>query len=100
MEQYSVPQFIEQESRIIFFLSFKQFFYLIGGGLICFFLFYLIPSFELFMIASFIVMATSAALAFIQINGMTLPVLILNSLGFIIGGKSYIWKKKEMPYTF
>ena len=45
MEQYPVPQFIEQEGKIAFFLSFRQFFYLAGAGAICFILYYTLPPF-------------------------------------------------------
>ena len=99
MEQYPVPQFIQQEGRIIFFLSFKQFFYLVGAGLICFFLYYILPLSLLFIAAPVIFLA-AAALAFLRFNNMSLAELILSSVGFSIGGKSYVWKKKESPYPF
>lgn len=99
MEQYPIPQFIEAEGKIIFFLSFKQFFYLIGAGVICFFLFYILP-FPLFAISAFIVFVAAVSLAFVQVNGMPLIDLVLKSFGFAMGGKDYTWKKKESPYPF
>ena len=40
MEQYPIPQFIEQEGKIAFFISFRQFFYIVGAGAICFILYF------------------------------------------------------------
>ena len=99
MEQYHIPQFIEAEGKIVFFLSFKQFFYMVGAGVICFILYYILP-FSLFIIIAFLVFGASVALAFITINGVPILNMILGSLGFAIGGKDYTWKKKESPYPF
>jgi len=99
MERYSVPQFIEQEAKIAFFISFRQFFYVVGAGAICFALYFVLPFF-LFVIASFIIGVAALSLAFITINGMPLLNLLLNSIGFATGGKNYTWKKKESPYPF
>ena len=99
MEQYPVPQFIEQEGKIAVFLSFRQFFYLVGAGVICFFLYYILP-FYLFVVASFVIGASAIALAFITINGVPILNMILSSVGFAAGGKNYTWKKKESPYPF
>lgn len=99
MEQYPVPQFIEQEGKIAFFLSFKQFFYLIGAGLICFVLYYILPRF-MFYVAAVIILLAAAALAFITINGAPLSSILLASIGFSMGGKNYTWKKKESLYPF
>jgi len=99
MEQYPVPQFIEQEGKIAFFLSFRQFFYLVGAGVICFFLYYILPFF-LFVIVSFLVGGGAVALAFVTINGVPVLNLLLSSIGFATGGKNYVWKKKESLYPF
>lgn len=99
MEQYPIPQFIEADSKIAFFISFKQFFYLIGAGVICFFMYFLLPRF-LFYFLSFIVFVGAVILAFATINGTPILNVILSSIGFSMGGKNYTWKKKESPYPF
>jgi len=99
MEQYPIPQFIESESKIAFFISFKQFFYLVGAGVICFFLYYLLPR-GFFYIASVIIFLISVVLAFGMVNGTPILNVILGSIGFSLGGKDYVWKKKESPYPF
>ena len=99
MEQYPVPQFIQQEGRIIFFLSFRQFFYLVGAGVISFFLYYILP-WALFIIAAPVIFIAGAAFGFLRINNMSLAELLSSLIGFSIGGKSYVWKKQESPYPF
>ena len=98
MEQYPIPQFIEAEGKIAFFISFRQF-YLVGAGVICFILYYALPFF-LFIIASFLIGAVSVVLAFVQVNGVPIINMILASIGFMAGGKNYTWKKKESLYPF
>ena len=39
-------------------------------------------------------------LAFGTINGTPILNVLLNSIGFSVGGKNYVWKKKEYPYPF
>lgn len=99
MEQYPIPQFIEQESRIAPFLSFRQFFYLVGAGVICFILYFTIPSFLFYVVAGFIFIA-AVVLAFGKVGGEPILNVLVGSIGFSIGGKDYTWKKKESPYPF
>jgi hypothetical protein len=99
MEQYPIPQFIEQEGKIAFFISFRQFFYLIGAGAICFIFFWTLPFF-LFVIASIAVVGATAAIAFLKIDGVPVLNVIMGAIGFSMRGKDYTWKKKESPYPF
>ena len=99
MEQYPIPQFIESEGKIISFLSFRQFFYLVGAGIVCFFCYWVLPSF-LFYIVAVVVFVIAGALAFGTIGGIPIFNVILGSIGFSMGGKDYTWKKKESPYPF
>jgi hypothetical protein len=99
MEQYPIPQFIETEGKIAFFISFRQFFYLVGAGAVCFLLYFVLP-FYLFLIASFIIVGGAIILGFVTINGAPIINIILSSIGFAAGSKSYVWKKKESLYPF
>ena len=99
MEQYPIPQFIEQESKMASFVSFRQFFYLIGAGVACFFLYFILPRI-IFFVAAPIVFIAVAILAFGTVGGTPILNVILGSIGFSIGGKDYTWKKKESPYPF
>ena len=99
MEQYPIPQFIESESKISSFLSFRQFFYLVGAGLFCFFIYFFVPRFVFYILGglAFLIMAI---LAFGTVDGMPILNTIMGSIGFSLGGKDYTWKKKESPYPF
>lgn len=99
MEQYPIPQFIEQESRIAFFISFRQFFYLVGAGALDFILYFVLPRF-LFFVVGGVIFIGSAILAFGTVNGVPILNMILGAIGFSMGGKNYTWKKKESPYPF
>jgi hypothetical protein len=99
MDQYPIPQFIEQEGKIAFFISFRQFFYLVAAGAVCFALYFVLPFF-LFIVCSILIVVAAAILAFVQINGTPILNIILSSIGFSMGGKNYTWKKKESPYPF
>jgi hypothetical protein len=99
VEQYPIPQFIEAEGKIAFFISFRQFFYLVGAGVACFFIYWVLPT-AIFYLAAAIIFIAAIILAFVQINGMPILDIILSSIGFSFGGKNYTWKKKESPYPF
>ncbi len=99
MEQYPIPQFIEQEGKIAFFISFRQFFYLAGAGVICFMLYYILP-FPFFIVVSLAVGVLAIILAFVQVNGVPIINIVLSSVGFATGAKNFTWKKKESPYPF
>ncbi|MEK7540785.1 MAG: PrgI family protein [Patescibacteria group bacterium] len=99
MDQYPIPQFIEQEGKIAFFISFRQFFYLVGAGALCFLLYFVLPRF-LFIIFSVLIGISAICLAFITVNGAPIINVLLSSLGFAAGSKNYVWKKKESPYPF
>lgn len=99
MEQYPIPQFIEQESKIAFFISFRQFFYLVGAGVVCFILYFILPR-ALFFIVSIIIFIGTLVVAFGTIGGVPILNMALGMIGFSMGGKDYTWKKKESPYPF
>jgi len=99
MEQYPIPQFIETEGKIAFFISFRQFFYLVGAGLFCFFLYFILPHIIFYFVAPLVFIVT-LALAFGTVNGVPILNMILGAIGFSMGGKDYTWKKKESPYPF
>ena len=94
MEQYPIPQFIEAESKIAFFLTFRQFFYLLAAGAVCFVLYFILPT-VLFFIAAFLIVIVAVVLAFGVVNGTPLLNVILGAIGFSIHGKDYTWQKKE-----
>lgn len=97
--QYATPQFIEQESKIIFFLTFRQFFWLVGAGGLCILWYYILPFF-FFALASLLTAGLVAVIAFVKVNNMSALQLFFSFLNFNMGTKNYTWKKKEVAYPF
>lgn len=99
MAQYPIPQFTEAEGKIIFFLTFKQFFLLVGGGAFCALFYYTLPFF-VFVIGSLVVVIIVGAIGFLKVDDVPVAKLMLNALGYFLKAKIYTWKKKESPYPF
>jgi len=91
---YPIPQFIEEESKITFFLTFRQFFMLCGGGAICFALFRLLP-FYYFLGAGLVVITLVAVLAFVRFNNESASKMLMNFLRYILSSKNYLWRQKQ-----
>lgn len=98
MAQYSIPQFIEEEGRIVFFLTFRQFFILVGGGAVCFLFYFTGLPLIWFLIFAILIMASAVAIAFVKIDNVTIPKMVLNFFGFYFGSKVYTWQKGEVPH--
>lgn len=98
--RFTVPQFIEHETKIVGPLTFKQFVYIGTAGAICFILYFSVP-FKIFIISCFILGGSGLALAFLKMGGRSLPALFANFLRFSLTPKMYIWqKKKQTPTVF
>jgi hypothetical protein len=94
--RFTVPQFIEREAKIIGPLTFKQFTYVGIGIAICFVMYY-VASFYVFLISCVIFGGSGLALAFLQVNGQSLPTTLGNLFKFTLTPKIYIWKKRDIP---
>ena len=99
MEQYPVPQFIEEESRMTVFLTMKQFVYLVIAGGLIFLLYHILPPI-LFYPLAFTIGGVAIVVGFIKIDGIPLITILLNSIGFASKTREYTWKKKETLYPF
>lgn len=97
--QFTVPQFIEKEAKIIGPLTFKQFIFIGVAGALCFILYFSFGENNLFLfiLLAILIMGIAIALAFVKTAGQSLPTVIANFFRFSIGSKIYIWKKKEVP---
>ncbi len=99
MAQYPIPQFIEQEGKIISFLTFRQFFILVGGGAVIAICFYIMP-FAVFAGVAIGVIIVVSVIAFFKIDDQPVLKVLLNMFAFTTKSKTYVWKKKEQPYPF
>ena len=95
--QFTVPQFIEHEAKIIGPLTIKQFAFVGTGALICFILYFTMgeSNFLLFLALSITVGLVAFGLAFVKVNTKSLPMILVDIFAFSIGPKIYLWKRKE-----
>ncbi|MEK7077129.1 MAG: PrgI family protein [Patescibacteria group bacterium] len=89
--QFQVPQFIETEDKIVGPFTLRQFFYVAGAGALCFMLFFAVATW-LFVILSMFLIAAALALAFIKINGRSLPAVVLSAFRFYWNPQAYVWQ--------
>jgi len=91
--RFNVPQFIEVEDKIFGPLTLKQFFMVIGAGILLFFLWYF---FKLWFVFLFGIPLIGILVAefFIKINGRPLHQVIAAWFSYISKPRIYIWKRK------
>lgn len=92
--QFQVPQFTETEDTIIGPLTFRQFIYIAIGVVISAMLFFIIDTW-LWLIITIVLMAISASLAFIKINGRSMFVFTQSTFGYIWSPRVYTLKPKN-----
>jgi hypothetical protein len=95
MAQYPIPQFIESEGKIISFLTFKQFFWIVGGGAVCVAAYYSLPIW-LFMPIVVVTGFLVVMIAFIKIDNMSVMTLLMNYISFSTKTKNYVWRKGKV----
>jgi len=90
MQQFTVPQFIDVEDKIIGPITTRQFLIILGGFMIiaiCYKFF----DFSLFLVSAIFMMATMGVLAFVKINGMPFHYFILNFLQTLSRPNLRVW---------
>ncbi len=92
MEQITVPQFIENEDKILGPLTVRQFGILFVGGLLIFIAFKLLD-FTLFLFTGIIIVATAGTLAFFKVNGRPVHFFIVNIGQTMQRPSLRVWKK-------
>ena len=96
--RFQIPQFIETEDKIVGPFSLKQFL-LIGGGVgISLILYFVLNELIWFFVSAIIVSAT-VALAFVKVNGRSLPIIVFAALSFTWKPHIYVWQPEhpQMP---
>ena len=93
--RFTVPQFIEHEAKIVGPFTFRQFVFIAIAGAISFFV-YTIAPFFVFVIVAVFSGGIALALAFLQINGRSLPMVISSFFRFNLAPKMYLWKKSTI----
>lgn len=93
MDQITVPQFIENEDRILGPITVRQFVILfVAAGLI--FVAYKTSDFTLFIIMTIVIGGCAAVLAFFRVNGQPFHFFLLNITRTVIRPSLRVWKKE------
>lgn len=93
MDQFTVPQFIEREPKVVGPLTFKQFIMVGAAAGVSFFLYFTAP-FYFFILGGIFSLTVASLLAFFKINGRPLLVVLKNMVLFSLAPKLYLWRKK------
>lgn len=91
--EFTVPQFIEYEAKVIGPFTFKQFIIVGAAGITCFVL-YLKAPFFIFLPLAIVIGGGALSLVFLKIGGRSPAVMLKNSLFFSVSPKIYLWKRK------
>lgn len=96
MQQFTVPQFIDVEDKVIGPLSVRQFIIiLVVFGFIG--LSYKVFDFSLFLTVSVFLLVIGALFAFIKINGAPFHYFLLNMIQTLLKPKLRLWNKIDQP---
>ncbi|HEX9722465.1 MAG TPA: hypothetical protein VGA53_04320 [Candidatus Paceibacterota bacterium] len=102
MAQFETPQFIDREAKVIGPLTFKRAAYL-GIPLAVIFALYFVmaaDNFILFVAISILLEGGGVALAFIKLEGKSIPEMIMNALFFLVRPKTFVWKRGNTKLTY
>lgn len=97
MAQFQTPQFIEREAKVIGPLTFRRAAYL-GIPLAGIFLLWFVlaeKSFIAFVAISIVLEGAGAALAFMKMEGKSIPQFMTNALYFTAKPKTYVWQRRN-----
>lgn len=92
MSTFQVPQFIEQKPKIIGPLTLEQFLYIAAAGGLSFLAFYIFNFFFWFLL-TILLLGAAVGLAFVKINGQTMPVIIKSAISFLWRPRTYTWQR-------
>jgi hypothetical protein len=100
--QFETPQFIDRKAKVIGPLTFRGAGYLGSPLILIFFLWFMLgPSnLILFVAVSLLLEGAGIALAFVNIEGKTIPQILISAAIFFIRPKTYVWKRGDTNFDF
>lgn len=93
MQQFTVPKFIDQEDKIIAFITVRQFLIMIVAGIliaIC----YAILAFWYFVAAAVVIALSFGVLAFLPVNGRPFHYFLISTIERIKKPRVRVWNKE------
>jgi len=97
MQQFTVPQFIDVEDKIIGPITVRQFIIMLAGFMLMV-LFYKFFDFSLFIGSSLLTFAITGLFAFFKINGMPFHFFVLNFVETSKKSKIRVWLNRNDIY--
>jgi hypothetical protein len=94
--EFTVPQFIEKEAKIVGPLTFKQFLFVGTAGAICMISYFILPMF-VFILLCLVLLGGAGMLALYKKEGIPLYMVVSKSIFYLFKPKVYLWKKKNVP---
>lgn len=95
MQQFTVPQFIDVEDKIIGPVTTRQFLILLCGAIFVG-IFYKVFDFSLFIFSSVVVAAIDFIFAFVKINGRPFHLFVLNLTQTLKKPALRVWNKGDL----
>jgi hypothetical protein len=92
MLQFTVPQFIDVEDKIIGPLTVRQFIIMLVGAIFIF-ISYKLADFSLFAVEGLLIFGISGIIAFLKVNGMPFHYFILNFLQTLSRPALRVWNQ-------
>lgn len=92
MATFQVPQFIEEQPKVVGFLTLPQFLYLAAAAGVSFAAFYIF-SFVLWIFTTLVAASIAVALAFVKMNGQNLPTVLRAALAYYWKPRVYTWSR-------
>jgi len=92
MQQFTVPQFIDVENKIIGPITTRQFIIILTGAIIIA-ISYKLADFSLFVTTAVVVLVLVAAFAFVKINGRPFHLFVLNVVQTWRRPNLRVWRK-------
>ncbi|KKU94491.1 MAG: hypothetical protein UY26_C0001G0043 [Candidatus Jorgensenbacteria bacterium GW2011_GWA1_48_13] len=92
MATFQVPQFIEQKAKIIGPLTLEQFMYIAVAGALSFIAYYVF-NFFFWLMVSAVMFVIAVALAFVKVNGQSMPQIIRAGFAYIWKPRTYTWQR-------
>lgn len=91
--EYNVPQFVEEEAKILGPFTLRDFFILLGAFLLSVTFFFAFRLWLAVILAS-LIMGGSVALLLVRVNGRPLYTIALAAIQFFWSPRLYLWKKE------
>jgi hypothetical protein len=95
MQQFTVPQFIDVENKIIGPITTRQFLIILAAGIVAA-LSYRLFDFSLFLTITIIVLGLAVVFAFIKVNGRPFHFFILNIVQTLRRPRLRVWNNRAI----